>query len=60
MNPATGSTESYEPFDPFATPSPLAENELEKNEFVNSLISQIQAGTLKTEDVKTELEKMLV
>jgi len=57
VNPATGSTVSYEPFDPFATPAPLAENELEKNEFVNSIIQQIQAGTLKPEDVKTELEK---
>ena len=57
VNPATGSTVSYEPFDPFATPEPLSENELEKNEFVNSLIKQVQEGTLKEEDIKTELEK---
>ena len=43
--------------DPFATPEPLAENELEKSEFVNSLIRQAQDGKLKTEDIKTELEK---
>ena len=57
VNPNTGSTVSYEPFDPFATPAPLAENELEKNEFVNSLISQVRAGTLKAEDIEKELEK---
>ena len=57
VNPATGSTVSYEPFDPFATPAPLPENELEKNEFVKSLIDQIQAGQLKPEDAQTELEK---
>ena len=57
VNPATGSTVSYEPFDPFATPSPLSENELEKNEFVNSLLKQVQEGTLKQEDVETELGK---
>ncbi len=57
VNPSTGSTVSYEPFDPFATPAPLAENELEKNEFVHSLIAQIESGELKAEDVQTELEK---
>ena len=57
VNPATGSTVSYEPFDPFATPAPLAENELEKNEFINSLISQLQSGELKAEDLETELQK---
>ena len=57
INPATGSTVSYEPFDPFATPEPLAENELEKNEFVQSLITQVQSGELKEEDLQTELEK---
>ena len=57
VNPATGSTVSYEPFDPFATPAPLAENELEKNEFINSVIAQLQSGELKQEDLQTELEK---
>ena len=57
VNPATGSTVSYEPFDPFATAAPLTENELEKNEFVNSLIGQIESGELKAEDVQKELEK---
>ena len=57
VNPATGSTVSYEPFDPFATPAPLAENELEKNEFINSLIAQVQSGELKEEDLQTEVEK---
>ena len=57
VNPATGSKVNYEPFDPFATPEPLAENALEKNEFVNSLISQVESGTLKQEDIRTELEK---
>ena len=57
VNPATGSTVSYEPFDPFATPAPLAENEFENNQFVNSLIDQVRTGKVKREDVKTELEK---
>ena len=57
VNPATGSTVSYEPFDPFATPAPLAENEFENNQFVNSLIDQVRTGKLKREDIKTELEK---
>ncbi len=57
VNPATGSTVSYEPFDPFATPEPLAENELEKNDFVKSLISQVKAGTMKNEEIKPALEK---
>ena len=57
QNPATGSTISYEPFDPFATPEPLPENELEKSEFINSVIKQLSSGELKQEDLKTELEK---
>jgi hypothetical protein len=57
VNPDSGANVSYTPFDPFATPEPLPENELEKNEFVNSLIEQYRAGTLKEEDIRTELEK---
>ena len=57
VNPATGSTVSYEPFDPFATPAPLAENELEKNDFINGLISKVQSGEMKAEDLETELQK---
>ena len=56
-NPDTGSTVEYEPFDPFATPEPLAENELEKNDFIKSMISRVEAGTLKADDLQTELEK---
>ena len=37
--------------------APLAENELEKNEFINSLIGQLESGELKAEDLQTELEK---
>ena len=57
VNPAAGLAVSYKPFDPFATPEPLPENEFEKNEFVNSLINQVKAGTLKKEELKLELEK---
>ena len=57
VNPAAGSAVSYKPFDPFATPEPLPENEFEKNEFVNSLIDQVKAGTLKKEELQIELEK---
>ena len=57
VNPATGSQVSYEPFDPFATPAPLAENEFENNEFVNSLVKQVQDGTLARDGIKTELDK---
>ena len=57
VNPATGSTVSYEPFDPFATPSPLAENEVENAEFLDSLVTQVKAGTMKEEDLQIEVEK---
>ena len=57
VNPAAGAAVSYKPFDPFATPEPLPENEFENNEFVNSLIDQVKAGTLKQEELKMELEK---
>ncbi|MBP5726556.1 MAG: SH3 domain-containing protein [Clostridia bacterium] len=57
VNPAAGAAVSYKPFDPFATPEPLPENEFEKNEFVNSLIDQVKAGSLKKDELKIELEK---
>ncbi|SNT92811.1 SH3 domain-containing protein [Aristaeella hokkaidonensis] len=57
VNPAAGAAVSYKPFDPFATPEPLPENEFENNEFVNSLIDQVKAGTMKQEELKMELEK---
>ena len=57
VNPAAGAAVSYKPFDPFATPEPLPENEFENNQFVNSLIDQVKAGTLKKDELKIELEK---
>lgn len=57
QNPNSGADVSYEPFDPFATPEPLAENQVENSEYLDSLAEQIKAGTLKIEDLKTELEK---
>ena len=57
VNPATGSQVSYEPFDPFATPSPLEENTIPNAEYLDGLAAQVQAGTMKREDLETELEK---
>ena len=57
VNPGSGSTVTYEPFDPFATPAPLAEGEIANSEYLDSLISKLQDGSLKQEDLKTELEK---
>jgi hypothetical protein len=57
VNPSSGSTVSYEPFDPFATPSPLEENGIANSEYLDSLASKLQDGTLKQEDLQTELEK---
>jgi len=57
VNPSSGSTVSYEPFDPFATPEPLGENGIANAEYLDSLVSKLQDGTLKQEDLETELQK---
>ena len=57
VNPAAGSTVSYKPFDPFATPEPLPENEFDDNDFIKDLITKIQTGTMKKDDLQLELEK---
>ena len=57
VNPSSGSAVSYEPFDPFATPEPLEENGIANAEYLDSLVSKLQDGTLKQEDLETELQK---
>jgi hypothetical protein len=57
VNPNTGSTVSYEPFDPFATPAPLEENGIANSEYLDSLAAKVKDGTLKQEDLETELQK---
>ena len=42
-NPDSGILVSYEPFDPFATPEPLATEE--PNDYLDSLIRDVQNGT---------------
>jgi hypothetical protein len=46
----------YEPFDPFATPEPLPENEVRNKEYLDSLAERITKGTLKEEELQLLLE----
>ena len=57
VNPNSGASVSYEPFDPFATPAPLEENGIANSEYLDSLVSKLKDGSLKQEDLKTELGK---
>ena len=52
-NPQSGSTVSYEPFDPFATAEPVATQA--PTEYLDSLVKDIQAGTLTLEAAETRL-----
>ena len=55
-NPDSGITVSYEPFDPFATPEPLPENDVRNKEYLDSLTERIKNGSLKEEDLEQLLE----
>ena len=55
-NPDSGITVSYEPFDPFATPEPLPENDVRNKEYLDSLAERIKNGSLKEEDLEKLLE----
>ena len=55
-NPDSGVTVSYVPFDPFATPEPLPENNVRNKEYLDSLADRIKNGSLKEEDLKKLLE----
>jgi hypothetical protein len=55
-NPDSGISVSYEPFDPFATPEPLPENDVRNKEYLDSLADRIKAGSLKEEDLEKLLE----
>ena len=56
-NPDSNLTVSYEPFDPFATPAPLAENdELKNTEYLDSLAEQLKDGKLTEEKLTTTLQ----
>ncbi len=52
-NPDSGILVSYEPFDPFATPEPLATEE--SNDYLDSLIRDVQNGTVNREQLQTLL-----
>ena len=54
-NPNSGINVSYEPFDPFATPAPLAENEITNKEYLDSLTERIRNGSL----AESDLDKIL-
>ena len=56
-NPNSGVNVSYEPFDPFATPEPLPENDIRNKEYLDSLVERIQNGNLKEENLDQLLEK---
>ena len=53
-NPESGITVSYEPFDPFATPAPLATEE--PHEYLDSLVGQIQSGVMTQEQAENLLK----
>ena len=55
-NPDSGINVSYEPFDPFATPEPLPENDIKNTEYLDSLAERIKNGSLKEEDLEKLLE----
>ena len=55
-NPDSGITVSYAPFDPFATPAPLPENDIRNKEYLDSLAERIRKGSLKEEDLERLLE----
>ena len=55
-NPESGISVSYEPFDPFATPEPLPENDVRNKEYLDSLADRIKNGSLKEEDLEKLLE----
>ena len=55
-NPDSGVNVSYEPFDPFATPAPLPENDVRNKEYLDSLAERIKNGTLKEEELEQLLE----
>ena len=53
-NPDSGITVSYEPFDPFATPAPLATEE--PNEYLDSLVRDVENGTVSREQLENLLK----
>ena len=55
-NPDSGITVSYVPFDPFATPAPLPENDVRNKEYLDSLAERIKNGSLKEEELQQLLE----
>ena len=58
VNPNSTIQVSYKPFDPFATPEPLQENESEivNTEYLDQLAKQLQDGTLTEEKLETTLK----
>jgi len=53
-NPDSGILVSYEPFDPFATPAPLATEE--PNAYLDSLVHDVENGTVSSEQLETLLK----
>ena len=55
QNPNSGIEVSYEPFDPFATPEPLAENLPTEDEYLDGLAAKVLSGEMTEEQLRTEL-----
>ena len=53
-NPESGIVVSYEPFDPFATPAPLASEE--PNAYLDSLVRDVQSGVVSKEQMENLLK----
>ena len=56
VNPNSTIQVSYEPFDPFATPEPLKENEITNTEYLDGLAEQVLNGTLTEEKLEVTLK----
>ncbi len=54
INPESETSVSYAPFNPFATPEPVNETET-GNEYLDSLINDLQKGTITENDLETKL-----
>ena len=53
-NPDSGIVVSYEPFDPFATPAPLATED--PNEYLDSLVREVKSGVASQEQLENLLK----
>ena len=56
-NPNSGIEVSYEPFDPFATPEPLAENLPTDQDYLDGLAEKVKSGEMTEDQLKAELDE---